>query len=59
MIAEAIAKIGPAQTGVIGTLGPMVTIVLAVLFLNVPFTLSHVLGICLVLGGVTVLARGK
>lgn len=59
MIAEAIAKIGPAQTGVIGTLGPMVTIVLAVLFLNEPFTLSHVLGICLVLGGVTVLARGK
>lgn len=59
MIAEAIAKIGPAQTGVIGTLGPMVTIVLAVLFLNESFTVSHAVGICLVIGGVTVLARGK
>ncbi|RDH82916.1 MAG: EamA/RhaT family transporter [endosymbiont of Galathealinum brachiosum] len=59
MIAEAIAKIGPAQTGVIGTLGPMITIVLAVVFLNESFTVSHAIGICLVIGGVTVLARGK
>jgi len=59
MIAEAIAKIGPAQTGIIGTLGPMVTIVLAVFILNEPFSLFHALGISLVIGGVTVLARGK
>ena len=59
MLAEAIAKIGPAQTGVIGTLGPMVTIVLAVLVLNEPFSLFHALGIGLVIGGVMVLARGK
>jgi len=59
MIAEAIAKIGPAQTGIIGTLGPMVTIVLAVLVLNEPFSLFHALGIGLVIGGVMVLARGK
>lgn len=59
MIAEAIAKIGPAQTGVIGTLGPMVTIVLAVWFLNEPFTLFHGLGIVLVVLGVSVLTRAK
>jgi len=59
MIAEAIAKIGPAQTGIIGTLGPMVTIVLAVFILNEPFSLYHALGISLVIGGVTVLARAK
>lgn len=59
MIAEAIAKIGPAQTGVIGTLGPMVTIVLAVVFLNEAFTVFHALGISLVIAGVMVLAKGK
>ncbi|MCW8934817.1 MAG: DMT family transporter [Gammaproteobacteria bacterium] len=59
MIAESIAKIGPAQTGVIGTLGPMVTIVLAIWFLNEPFTLFHAVGIVLVISGVTVLARGR
>ncbi len=59
MIAEAIAKIGPAQTGVIGTLGPMVTIVLAVWFLNEPFTLFHGLGIVLVVLGVSILTRAK
>lgn len=59
MIAEAIAKIGPAQTGVIGTLGPMVTIVLAIWFLNEPFTVFHALGIGLVISGVTVLAKGR
>jgi len=59
MLAEAIAKIGPAQTGVIGTLGPMVTIVLAVWLLDEPFTFFHAIGISLVIGGVTVLARGR
>ncbi|MCW9046974.1 MAG: EamA family transporter [Gammaproteobacteria bacterium] len=42
-----------------GTLGPMVTIVLAVWFLNEPFTLFHAVGIVLVISGVTVLARGR
>ena len=59
MIAESIAKIGPAQTGVIGTLGPMITIMLAVWFLNEPFTLFHALGIILVISGVTFLARAR
>jgi drug/metabolite transporter (DMT)-like permease len=59
MLAEAISKIGPAQTGVIGTLGPVVTILLAVWFLNESFTLYHAAGIALVIAGVTVLGRGN
>lgn len=59
MIAESIAKIGPAQTGVVGTLGPMITIVLAVWFLQEPFTLFHAIGIVLVISGVMVLARRR
>lgn len=55
MISEAIARIGPAQTGIIGSLGPMVTIVLAVWILNEPFGMWHALGLALVIGGVTFL----
>ncbi|MDG6774493.1 DMT family transporter [Thiomicrorhabdus sp. ZW0627] len=55
MISEAIAKIGPAQTGIIGTLGPLVTIVLAVWILNEPFSIWHAFGLVLVVGGVTIL----
>lgn len=57
MISEAIAKIGPAQTGIIGTLGPLVTIVLAVWILNEPFTIWHAFGLVLVIGGVTILTH--
>jgi len=53
MISEAIARIGPAQTGVIGTLGPMVTIVLAVWVLQEPFGFWHAIGLALVLSGVS------
>lgn len=55
MISEAIARIGPAQTGIIGSLGPMITIVLAVWILNEPFGLWHALGLVMVMGGVTLL----
>lgn len=53
MISEAIARIGPAQTGIIGTLGPMVTIVLAVWILQEPFGFWHAVGLVLVVGGVS------
>lgn len=55
MISEAIARIGPAQTGIIGSLGPMVTIVLAVWILQEPFGIWHAIGLGLVIGGVTFL----
>ena len=53
MISEAIGRIGPAQTGVVGTLGPMVTIVLAVWILQEPFGLWQAIGLVLVLSGVS------
>lgn len=55
MISEAIAKIGPAQTGIVGILGPIVTMGLAITILNEPFTIWHALGMVLVIGGVALL----
>ena len=55
MISEAIKKIGSAQTGIVGTLGPIITIVLAVSVLNEPFTFYHAFGIILVMLGVMLL----
>ncbi|WP_414719619.1 DMT family transporter [Thiomicrospira sp.] len=55
MISEAIARLGPAQTGIIGSLGPVFTIALAVWILAEPFTLSHLIGFTLVMIGVGVL----
>lgn len=59
MISEAIAKIGPAQTGVVGTLGPIITILLAIVILNDPFTLYHAIGIVFVFTGVMLLTMTK
>lgn len=59
MISEAIHKIGPAQTGVIGTLGPIVTMGLAIWILNEDFTTWHAIGMLFVIGGVTLLGYKK
>lgn len=56
MISEAIHKIGPAQTGIIGTLGPIMTMGLAIWVLNEPFTIWHAVGMAFVIGGVTLLS---
>ncbi|MDQ7073734.1 MAG: DMT family transporter [Gammaproteobacteria bacterium] len=55
MISSAIGLIGPAQTGIVGTLGPLVTLVLAVTFLGEQFTYFHLAGFCLVVLGVSLL----
>ncbi len=57
MMTEAISRIGPAQTGVVGMLGPVFTIGLAVHFLNEPFTLAIALGVVLMILGVMNLMR--
>ncbi len=59
MISEAIAKIGPAQTGVVGTVGPLFTIMLAVIILNEAFSRYHALGLVLVMTGVIILTIKK
>ncbi|MDQ7072750.1 MAG: DMT family transporter [Gammaproteobacteria bacterium] len=52
MMTEAIHRIGPAQTGVMGMLGPIFTIILAVYLLNEPFTLMIAIGGLMILAGV-------
>lgn len=59
MIAEAIHKIGPAQTGIIGSLGPVMTMGLAIWLLHEPFTLYHLTGLVLVVLGVSLLTIRK
>lgn len=50
---EAINRIGATRTSVMGTLGPVVTIILAVNILNEPFGWSQIIGLSLVLLGVS------
>lgn len=52
MMTEAIHRIGPAQTGIVGMVGPIFTIALAVYLLNEPFTIAISLGILMVILGV-------
>ncbi len=55
MMTEAIHRIGPAQSGVVGMLGPVFTIFLAIYLLNEPFTYTISLGVLMVLLGVMIL----
>ena len=59
MMTEAINRIGPAQTGVVGMIGPIFTIILAVYLLNEPFTLIIAIGVIFVLLGVMSLVLNK
>ncbi len=57
MVSEAIARIGAARTSIVGTAGPIVTILLAVGLLGEPFGWSHLAGMLLVVAGVGLLGR--
>ena len=59
MITAAIAQIGATRTTVLGSVGPVFTIILAVFSLGEPFGLMYLLGVCLVLGGVTLVTIKK
>lgn len=59
MIAEAIHQIGPAKTGIVGALGPVMTMGFAVWLLSEPFTLFHLIGLVLVVAGVSILSKDK
>ena len=56
MISEAIHKIGPTQTGIVGSLGPIMTMGLAIWILSEPFTIWHAVGMLCVVGGVSYLS---
>lgn len=49
LVAEAIHKIGPERTSIIGTSGPAITSLFAVLFLGEAFTLYHAAGLTLIM----------
>jgi len=59
MMSEAIQRIGPTQTGIMGTLGPIFTIILAVYLLNEPVSLTMIFGMMMVICGVGVLMVKK
>ncbi len=59
MMVEAIHRVGPAQTGVVGMLGPIFTIVLAIFLLDEPFTIQLVIGVVLMMFGVASLLRDQ
>ncbi|MFZ1344418.1 DMT family transporter [Thiothrix eikelboomii] len=57
MLTEALARIGAARTSMMGTTGPMITILLAVVLLGEPFGWAHLAGMLLVLMGVSMLSK--
>lgn len=59
MTMEAINCIGPARMGVVGMLGPILTIILAIFLLNEPFTIELVIGSILMMFGVASLFENK
>lgn len=57
MVSEAIHRIGAAKTSIVGTIGPVFTILLAVWLLGEPFGWFHLAGMALVMGGVSLLRK--
>jgi len=59
MMTEALDRIGATQTGIVGMLGPIFTIALAIFLLGEPFSLWLVVGVALMMLGVANLIRGR
>ncbi len=59
LLAAAICRIGSSQTSIIGSLGPIATIVMAAMFLNEPLSLMQMVGASLVLAGIFILGKKK
>lgn len=57
MVSEAIGRIGAARTSIVGTSGPLITILLAVALLGEPFGWFHLAGMLLVMLGVGSLGK--
>ena len=58
-LSEAIRRIGAGPVALTGSLGPIVTLALGALLLDEPLGLAQLGGAALVIGGVTVMARGR
>jgi drug/metabolite transporter (DMT)-like permease len=59
LIAEGIKRIGSGNAAIVGSVGPVSTIVQASIFLGEPFSLLQMLGTALVLGGVLIIGSKK
>lgn len=57
MTSEAIKRIGPAKASMTGTLGPVATTIMAILWLGEGFTLFSLAGMSLVIFGISRLAK--
>lgn len=57
MLTEAVSRIGAARASIMGAAGPIVTILLAVIFLDEPFGWVHFAGMALVMIGVSLLGK--
>lgn len=59
MLGFEIKRLGATTAAILSSLGPVSTIVLAAMFLQEPTTVSDLVGLVLVVAGVTVIAREK
>ena len=57
MINEAIMRIGATRTAVIGSVGPVLTVLLAIAVLAEPSSPQHVAGMALAIAGVVLVSR--
>jgi drug/metabolite transporter (DMT)-like permease len=57
LISEGIKRIGSDNAAIVGSVGPISTIIQAYYFLNEPFLMWQVLGTALVLGGILLISR--
>jgi len=56
-VAEAVNRLGPERTSIIGTSGPVMTSVIAVSWLGEAFTVYHFIGLTLVIGAVWLMIK--
>ncbi|MDW3095423.1 MAG: DMT family transporter [Gammaproteobacteria bacterium] len=59
LMVEALNRIGATQSGIVGMLGPIITIALAIYLLGEPFSVSLVFGVALMMVGVANLMMNK
>lgn len=55
MLNEAVARIGPERTAILGTTGPIATSALAVAILGEAFTVFHVIGLAFSIAGISLI----
>jgi drug/metabolite transporter (DMT)-like permease len=59
LMSEGLRRIGANQAALVGSIGPVITIVLGYTFLNEPMSVLQVFGAALVLAGVTLVTMKR